>query len=660
MAAQAAKYRFLELVREADAITRGSQVGEKNHHTVYRLIRRLSSIDLIRSGQIYTMDTPVPELQAANLTRKNLSAILKNLIDDHLIAQLFLVRAGKNTVFEAVSCYIALPPDELLSPNQLYYEMILKSVANIEEIIRSLPVYGHEEIEKDLEIDFAARGAPPTDKLAHTILDPVRIIVPGIFDFVPDADLLRFGKNDLKEELIRRQLFVELFEYGMMPLKKEEIVVRFEVSADFLANRLIPHYRDRQNLKAELEPINVEESAYYLDPFAPRNADFIARKAAAMKKNLIGQSQGDRVRFPGLLAVEQILQLTPFMAELYREQDRREIQEGLKEFLTRLRAIDTQSWQDMALYLSEDEVDEIHPDILKQLLSAKEVMNSTWETAKGTMLILARKDRQIFEGIVKGMAVAQDMENWHVLALKFMIEKYESEFPNLFQDADFRTLYGKLLRKVYLRYIPFFQRILIYLGIRIFQDKAFQRAKERIMEEQNRLALENKERKEVQMQKRLMERRERMAKAQDLGAVMRIIEKVDACFRNGELPSASRIAKESSMEPEQLLDFLKKNSFQILQVEGSEDSIVLYPLDQNWRVRSARLLRLLDSWKEKQSSDTDPDRALFYRSLPRIRRLLLDRRASTPKKKDAEDPYEKFSQELKKYKQKSEAADLEV
>jgi hypothetical protein len=180
------------------------------------------------------------------------------------------------------------------------------------------------------------------------------------------------------------------------------------------------------------------------------------------------------------------------------------------------------------------------------------------------------------------------------------------------------------------------------------------------MEEQNRLALENKERKEVQMQKRLMERRERMAKAQDLGAVMRIIEKVDACFRNGELPSASRIAKESSMEPEQLLDFLKKNSFQILQVEGSEDSIVLYPLDQNWRVRSARLLRLLDSWKEKQSSDTDPDRALFYRSLPRIRRLLLDRRASTPKKKDAEDPYEKFSQELKKYKQKSEAADLEV
>ena len=661
MAIQASKYKFLDLVRESDAITRGSQVGEKNHHALYRLIRRLSSIDMIRTGQIYTLETPIPELTAANLTRKALSSILKNLIEDRLITQLFIIRPGKNAVFEAVSCYIALPADDLVPIGQLYYEMILKSVANIEEVIKQLPVYKHEDIKKDLEADFAARGAPPFDKLNRTILDPVRIIVPGIFDFVPDADLIRFGKADLKEELIRRQLFAELFEYGLMPLKKEEISLRFEVAGDFLTNRLIPHYRDRQNLKAELEAIYVEESAYYLDPFAPRNADFIVRKATAMKKNLIGQSQGERIRFPGLLAIEQILQLAPFIEELNRDQDKRDIQEGLSDIMNRLRSIDSQNWQDMALYLDEDEVDEIHPEVFKQLLSARDVMNSSWETTKGTLLILARKDRQIFEGLVNGMAASEGVENWHVLALKFMIEKYESDFPNLFQDEGFRSMYGRLLRKVYLRYIPFYHRILIYLGIGIFQDGAFQTAKDRIMEEQNRLAVRNKQRKETQMQKRLVERRERLAKAKDLGAIMHINEKIDACFRNGELPTASRLAKESSgMEPAALLDFLKRNSFQMLPLEDGDDSIVLYPLDQNWRVRSARLIRLLDSWKEKQSDDTNLDRALFYQSLPRIRRLLLDRGVAGQKKRDEEDPYEKFSKELKKHKEQAPDADLDI
>jgi hypothetical protein len=242
-----------------------------------------------------------------------------------------------------------------------------------------------------------------------------------------------------------------------------------------------------------------------------------------------------------------------------------------------------------------------------------------------------------------------------------MIEKYESDFPNLFQDEGFRSMYGRLLRKVYLRYIPFYHRILIYLGIRIFQDGAFQTAKDRIMEEQSHLAVRNKQRKETQMQKRLVERRERLAKAKDLGAVMRINEKIDACFRNGELPTASRLAKESSgMEPAALLDFLKRNSFQMLPLEGGDDSIVVYPLDQNWRVRSARLIRLLDSWKEKQSDDADPDRGLFYQSLPRIRRLLLDRGVAGQKKKDEEDPYEKFSQELKKHKEQAPDADLDI
>jgi len=98
----------------------------------------------------------------------------------------------------------------------------------------------------------------------------------------------------------------------------------------------------------------------------------------------------------------------------------------------------------------------------------------------------------------------------------------------------------------------------------------------------------------------------------------------------------------------------------MLPLDGEDDSIVLYPLDQNWRVRSARLIRLLDSWKEKQADDAAPDRGLFYQSLPRIRRLLLDRGVAGQKKKDEEDPYEKFSQELKKHKEQTADADLDV
>ena len=70
MAIQTAKYKFLELTNETEAITRGSQVGEKSHYVIYRLIRRLSSVDMIRTGQIYTLESTVPELTAANMTQK--------------------------------------------------------------------------------------------------------------------------------------------------------------------------------------------------------------------------------------------------------------------------------------------------------------------------------------------------------------------------------------------------------------------------------------------------------------------------------------------------------------------------------------------------------------------------------------------------------------
>ncbi|MBW7856975.1 MAG: hypothetical protein H3C43_01420 [Leptonema sp. (in: Bacteria)] len=657
-----AKYKFLELVRDNDAILRGSQVGEKNHHTLYRTIRRLSTLDMIRSGQVYTLDTPIQEFAGSNMTRKSLSAILKNLIDDQLIAHLVYLRKGKDQPFEAVSCYIAVSPDEQVTSMQLYYEVVQKGAVNIQEIIENQPIVTKEEIRNDLNQDFSTKGALALEKLSKTIIDPIRSIVPGAFDFVPDADLLRYSRSDLKDEIVRKELFVDLFEYGLMPLRKDEVLLRFEAATDFLMNRLLPAYRDKTNLKAELEAIYVEESAYYLDTFAPRNSEFTIRKAAALKKNLIGQSHGERVRFPGLLTVEQILQLASFIEPLYKDMDQSEVQESLNGFLAQLQQIHSEQWQNMALYLEDSELSEIHPEVLKRLLSSREVMNTSWETGKGTLLILARKDRQVFEGLVKGMANANDVESWHVLALKFLIEKYESDFPNLFQDESFRLLYGRLLRKVYLRYIPWYHRLLIYLNIKIFQDDAFHQAKSHIMSEQSLLAGRNLKKKEAERQKQIVERKEKLSKAQDLGAIMRINEKIDSCFRNGELPTIAALASSGESDKVAVTDFLKRNSFQMIPLEGNQDSIVLYPLDQNWRVRSAKLLRVLDSWKSKQANDPDANRKLlFYPNLQRIRRLLLDKGVAGRKKGANDiDPYERFEKELKKHKAKEAEDTLEI
>lgn len=657
-----AKYKFLELVRDNEAILRGSQVGEKNHHTLYRTIRRLSTLDMIRSGQVYTLDTPVAEFSGSNITRKSLSAIIKNLIDDQLIAHLIYIRRGRGQPFEATSCYISISPDEQVTPVQLYSEIVQKSAANIKEIIENQPILTKDEIRNDLNEDFHVKGALALEKISKTISDPIRTIVPGAFDFVPEAELLRFSRSDLRDEVLRKQLFVDLFEYGLMPLRKEEIQLRFEIATDFLVNRLVPAYRDKPNLKAELEAIYVEESAYFLDTFAARNSEFTVRKAAALKKNLIGQAQGERVRFPGLLAVEQILQLASFIEPIYKEIDQSEVQESLNGFLAQLQQIHSEQWQNMALYLEDAEISEIHPEVLKRLLSSREVMNTSWETGKGTLLIMARKDRQVFEGLVKGMANANDVESWHVLALKFLIEKYESDFPNLFQDEAFRSLYGRLLRKVYLRYIPWYHRLLILLNIKIFQDDAFHQAKSHIMSEQSLLAGRNLKKKEAERQKQIVERKEKLSKAQDLGAIMRINEKIDSCFRNGELPTITVLASSGDSDKTALTDFLKRNSFQMIALDDHQDNIVLYPLDQNWRVRSAKLLRVIDSWKSKEANDVDANRKLlFYPNLQRIRRLLLDKGVAGRKKGANDiDPYQRFEKELKKHKAKEAQDTLEI
>lgn len=664
MAVSPTKYRFLELIKEGDAVTRGSQVGEKIHHAIYRTIRRLSSLDNVKAGFAFTLDTPIPELEGMNLPRKALAAVLRNLIDDRLVTQLFQIGTRGNGQLEAASCYISLPPEDTVTPNQVYYEVILRSVKNIEEVAKALPVYSKDEIRADLETDFKSRAVPPIEKLGKTLLDPIRLIVPGLFDFVPDADMLRYGRGDLKEELLRRHLFIDLFEYGMMPLKEDEILPRFEVSGDFLNSRLVPHYRDRPNLKPEMETIYMEESAYYLDPFAARNPSFLVKKATAMKKNLLGQNQEDRIRFPGMLAIEQILQLAPFVESTYKDMDRKEIQESLNEFQRRINEIFPEDWQDLALYLDDEDREEIHPEVLKSLLSSRDIMNINWETGKGTILVLAKKDRIVFENLVTGMIASHNVETWQILALKFMIEKYETDFPNLFKDAAFRNSYGRLLRKVYLRYIGFFHRILIHIGLTLFQDRAFQKAKGKILEEQGLLALRNTEKREQATQARMRERRERLARARDLGAISRVNEKIDLAFRDGRLPTLTRLWSDGKdMELPALRDFLKKASFQTIPLEtkaddGKEDYVLLYPMDHNWRVRAGRLMRVLDSWEAKQSQDADPDRRGFFDMLPRLKRFLTDRGAGNVAhgrrggqlRQEGEDPYERFNKELKKVK----------
>ncbi len=593
MSAAGQKKEFLNILKEAEAIAHGANLSEKAHHALYKAIKAVSALDQIKNGVIFHAGVKIPELENLDYGRKEALETLQRLISDKLIAQVFLIEfepgAAKLTV---TPCYIANWGDERVGPEQLFQELLMQSVASIEQFLKNRSVFNRDQIWKDLEKDVNSPSVPDLSQLPTAAVDPLAVLQPSAFDFVPPAEMLRIAKDEIREELIRRGDVVYLLEYGLLPVREEELVVRFEACVDFLLSRIIPEHRGNAALKSELHSISTQEEAYHLEGFVRKTADFTHKKAAAVKKHLLS-APGRTSRFPGSLAVEQVLQLHPHVEKKYRENWEKEMDQQHKEIRDSILGLGVDV-ADQIRFFSEDDRESIPPEIWKRLINDNGFFHSTWEKSDGTYHVLCKKNPSIFPELVDIMLRMGPEDHWKILAFRFLIEKYESTFPELFHDSDFVEAYGQLLRRAYMSLIPWYYRLLMFLGLRSVVDAAFQNAKKKIQEDQERLALKNQEKRDSHEKQRIVERKERAGEAETLEFKRRIVEALERhYFELGKPPLIKEVVAEfPDRKEEEFRDFIKKQGFKQLDFES--DKLLLYPVDHQWRVRAIKLRKHLE------------------------------------------------------------------
>jgi len=656
------KYPFLDLLKEADAIARGANLADKVIHAVYKAVRTLSTPDAVKQNALFTLEVVVPGV--VNMTRKDLQTVLNKLISDRLVAQIFRLDFEPGSAPRPVACFITVPPDEKGTIVQLYTETLFSSIRALETYIESLPSPGAEGIWKDFETDFnSERGVPPGD-LSSTLVDLFVNIHAGKFGVVPPPELITTTLGELEDALIRKGRVFKIIDYGLMIIREADALTRFEAAADFFQSKVIPKYRSRGNLKKELEAITMEESLYYADDFAVQTAEFIVRKASAVKKTILAEpTRGKGVRYQGALAVETILALESFTRSAYQEKWKSEMSRMHMEFRQKLLR-PGRSWKDKVFFIEEKDVASYPPDVWKRIIDDPEILHGVWERLDTTVHVFIQRDPSAFRLLIAGIGSLPPSLHWQILAVKNLLEKHEDEFEELFEDGDFVSSYGKILRTVYIQLIPWFYRIFILLGLNWFQDRAFHIAKQKIGVDQRVRAEKNRVKNEALRTVKETEKKMRLARIKDMESSNRIVEKIDQ-FLNQEsrIPNVGDVkAMLPEIDAAQYQEILKREKFQIIPFgkgDGPDLNLLLYPLNHEWRTKVARLRRTLDRLLVSGES-SDPSLAEKIKLIQKF----ISRTEKAVEEGEGEDPYARFEKELKKHEkiegQEDDEEELEV
>ena len=528
------------------------------------------------------------------------------------MAQIFRLEYDPNQPEPAlVSCYLAFPADEKTNPVLIYNETVMASVQALESLLNGRPAATADAILRDFEADLTTEVNRPLELPAH-LVNLFSVVHASRFDMVPVPELVQRTIADIQAELLYRARVYELLNYGLMPMRDNEIMTRLEAAIDFLDAKILPRYRNRGSLKRELDGIAMEESAYHLDPFVPPTPEFARRRAEAARSVAQADPGYRGGRFQGGLAIEVILALAPLAKQKYLERHQREIAQLHKELREKLINI-SNDWQDTVLFLSAEEKEKIPPEVARELAADPEILYGTWQLRDGVMNVYLRGSADALRSIVRALSIVPPERAWQALAVKAILEEHEDDFQYLFDDPNFLVSYGSMLRRVYMNYIPWYLRLLLSFGLTWFQDYSFQLAKKSIQVQQAGLSTRNRAREEERRQEKEAERKVELNRIREASAGNQIIEQLDAAYiERGRVPSVGEIqdavAAHAKMEETTFQEILRKNNFQIAAMLGKDasprDAVLLYPLNHEWRTRAARIRRVLD--RIFANRDADP------------------------------------------------------
>ena len=184
--------------------------------------------------------------------------------------------------------------------------------------------------------------------------------------------------------------------------------------------------------------------------------------------------------------------------------------------------------------------------------------------------------------------------------------------------------------------------------------------------EQAALEKPNLERREKMEKEREEEKQEKLLGVKDLAVANRIIEKLDEFYIAEKwIPTIGEVRRElQDILPQTFNSILRKESFQIVPAGRDQDpnlGILLYPMNHEWRTRTARLRKVLDEIFTFDSEAADPDIKAQVAAAKKVQKFITRSEAGggggAGAGNNGEDPYRAFEVEVNKHKEREKQAD---
>lgn len=623
-------------------------LDDKNRHLVYEHILHLSKPANAGNGGLFSMERLDGELMSFSETQ--LTTIIKKLLFNHLLQQWFYFVYDTEIDALLVKPVFVVKP-ESSSIDQLYEETIKFSVASINEYLQSRKPLDMEKVWQDFSSDLYS-DRPEIRLFSDNFLGAVET---SDFKIIPQSRIISHILIDIKEELIENKAIAEIPGYGLLTLRANEMLDLVNLSEKFYQDYILEYCAKDKVCQRELAVIQIDEDMYLQNSNNPQTFRFNVERARAIDSHKLQDMHlSPHERYPGRLSLLLLSVVAPFvedeMKAKWEEQKKQEVQ-NIKDNLKR-----GGSTVSEYLYILDEKAKRKFSDFMWNAITKDpEILYVEWYLDKTVFHCFVYKSTDVIYELASLMQNLSRGDRWQALVLRKMIEVMDADKDILFQDKVFVKNYGNSLRQVYMDYFPFYVKLLLFLGLKIFQDMAFGMAKEKIEKEQGGAHKQFEDREKVEIEKEQEKnrlRKELLGRLKNKNLILRILE--EFIYGDKHIPTVKEISDRVDDDiKERLPEIIKREGFQIIHKKKSRESteyedILLYPLDQDWKANARKLHKYINEIIEKDVNQL-PLQELD--TIYQVRNFLNQpRQVSTQKIPLENDPYKLLAKEIEKSK----------
>lgn len=447
-------------------------MNDKVTHSLYKAIVAVTSYKNAKSRHLFEPHHRLQEV--GELTQKEMDLHLKRLLEDGTVSQLaYFMGDELEQLPTPRPCFAAFPEGESLDLSRIYLELLDVSVISLIGYLDRKPELTKSVIWENLEADWESK-AMKEKPFPQLFLYLREAFHDETFSIPPSPEFVKDFLFEIEDDLTKKGRVVDIPGYGLFSLKNtKEAVQIIEYVDDFIQTKGMKALR--HVLSETFQKIAMEERFYYSDPSHPDTPKFRVARAEAFSQAL--QSRNPGHGSPGMLGVVLIRTLAEIaekeMQRQHFEKERNQFQEIKHTLLA-----EAVRWDRKVLFIPDKEFRYFPDDLKRMLLDDLEIAYATWETKGGTIHAFMHKNPESVRQIILSLSTAHVVEAWKILCIRQLIEAHEPQIKSVFKESEFVKAYGKVLRKGYMEYFPWFYPILDLIGIgRIFKDFSFRRRK---------------------------------------------------------------------------------------------------------------------------------------------------------------------------------------